>query len=106
MHKPVWPRGKALGWYTDVLGWYTDVYNDVLGWCTDVLDWYTEVLGWYIDVLSWYTDGVGLISKFGSLFPSKVVVYGARVMTLPFTINETSKWFSSLPMLMQKPLWW
>ena len=68
MHKPVWPRGKALGWYTDVLGWYTDVYNDVLGWCTDVLDWYTEVLGWYIDVLSWYTDGVGLISKFGSLF--------------------------------------
>ena len=102
MHKPVWPSGKALGWYTDVLGWYTDV----LGWCTDVLDWYTDVLGWYIDVLGWYTDGVGLISRFSSLFPSKVVFYGARLVTLPFTINETSKWFSSLPMLMQKSLWW
>ena len=27
-------------------------------------------------------------------------------MTLPLTINETLKWFSSLPILMQESFWW
>ena len=27
-------------------------------------------------------------------------------MTLPLTINETLKWLSSLPILMQKSFWW
>ena len=39
--------------------------------------------------------------RFGSLFSSKVVVYGHCFETLPLTINETLKWLSSLPTLMQ-----
>ena len=27
-------------------------------------------------------------------------------MTLSFTVNETLKWLSSLPILMQKSFWW
>ena len=39
--------------------------------------------------------------RFGSPFSSKVVVCGHGFVTLPLTINETLKWFSSLPILMQ-----
>ena len=45
---------------------------------------------------------MGLIPRFGSPFPYKVVVCGPCFVTLPFTINETFKWLSSLPMLMQE----
>ena len=37
---------------------------------------------------------------------SKVVVHGHCFVTLPFTINETLKWHSSLPILMQDSFWW
>ncbi len=39
--------------------------------------------------------------RFGSPFSSKVVVFGNCLVTLSPTINETLKWFSSLPILMQ-----
>ena len=47
--------------------------------------------------------GVRLVSRisvrflFGSLFSSKVVVYGHCLGTFSLTINETLKWLSSLP---------
>ena len=44
--------------------------------------------------------------RFGSLFSSKVVVCGYCLVTLSLTINETLKWLSSLPTLMQKSFWW
>ena len=34
--------------------------------------------------------------RFGSPFSSKVVVCGHCLVTLPLTINETLKWFSSV----------
>ena len=37
---------------------------------------------------------------------SNVVVWGHCFVTLSFTINETLKWLSSLPTLMQKSSWW
>ena len=36
----------------------------------------------------------------------KVVVCGHCLVTLSLTINETLKWLSSLPTLMQKSFWW
>ena len=48
-----------------------------------------------------YTDGVGSIPLFGSIFSSKVEICGHRLVTLPLTINETFKWLSSLPILVQ-----
>ena len=36
----------------------------------------------------------------------KVVVCGHCLVTLSLTINETLKWISSLPTLMQKSFWW
>ena len=36
----------------------------------------------------------------------KVVVCGHYLVTLSLTINQTVKWFSSLPILMQESLWW
>ena len=39
--------------------------------------------------------------RFGSPFFSKVVVCGHCLVTLSLTINETLKWLSSLPILMQ-----
>ena len=39
--------------------------------------------------------------RFGSPFSSKVVVCGHGLVTLSLTINETLKWLSSLPILMQ-----
>jgi len=42
-----------------------------------------------------------------SFFFRKVVVCGhSLVVTLSLTINETLKWLSSMPILMQEPLWW
>ena len=35
-----------------------------------------------------------------------VVVCGHCLVTLSFTIDETLKWLSSLPILMQKSFWW
>ena len=43
---------------------------------------------------------------FGSLFTSEVVVRGHCLVTLSFTFNETLKWLSSLPTLMQESFWW
>ena len=37
---------------------------------------------------------------------SKAVVHGHCLVTLPFTLNETLKWHSSLPILMQDSFWW
>ena len=39
--------------------------------------------------------------RFGSPFSSKVVVCEHGLVTLSLTINETLKWLSSLPILMQ-----
>ena len=39
--------------------------------------------------------------RFGSPFSSKVVVCGHGLVTLSLTINQTLKWLSSLPILMQ-----
>ena len=39
--------------------------------------------------------------RFGSPFSSKVVVCGHGLVTLSLTVNETLKWLSSLPILMQ-----
>ena len=36
----------------------------------------------------------------------KVVVCGHRLVTLSLTINETLKWLSSLPILLQESFWW
>ena len=48
-----------------------------------------------------YTD-IGSILRFGSPFSSTVVTYGLSVVvTSPLTINETLKWISSQPILMQ-----
>ena len=44
--------------------------------------------------------------RFGSPFSSKVVVCGHCLVTLSLTINETLKWLSSLPILMQESFWW
>ena len=42
-----------------------------------------------------------------SFFFKKVVVCGhSLVVTLSLTIDETLKWLSSLPILMQESFWW
>ena len=43
---------------------------------------------------------------FGFPFSSKVVVCGHCLVTLSLTINETVKWLSSPPILMQESFWW
>ena len=70
--------------------------------------------GWSINVcwakgwpsgkaLGWSADDVGSISRFGASL-SWIVAYCSE--TLALTMNETLKWLSSLPILMQKSLWW
>ena len=44
--------------------------------------------------------------RFGSPFSLKAVVCGHCLVTLSLTINETLKWLSSLPILMQESFWW
>ena len=44
--------------------------------------------------------------RFGSPFSSKVAVCGRHPVTLSLTINETLKWLSLLPILMQESLFW
>ena len=63
--------------------------------------------------VNWFGLEVRLVSKgtsvrirFGSHLSSKVVVCGHCLVTLSLTINETLKWLSSLPTLMQKSFWW
>ena len=41
-----------------------------------------------------------------SFLIKKVMVCGHCLVTLSLTINETLKWLSSLPILMQKSFWW
>ena len=41
-----------------------------------------------------------------SLFLRKVVVCGHRLVNLSLTINQTLKWLSLLPILMQESFWW
>ena len=43
---------------------------------------------------------------FGSPFSSKVVVCGHRLVTSSLTINDTLKWLSPLPILLQESFWW
>ena len=43
---------------------------------------------------------------FSSPFSSKIVVCGHCLVTLSLTINETLKWFLSLPISMQGSFWW
>ena len=66
-HEPVWPSGKALGWYAETSRF----------------------------------DSASALFVF-----KKVVVCGHCVVTLSLTINETLKWLSSLPILMQESFWW
>ena len=49
--------------------------------------------------------GTSVRIRFGSPFSSKVVVCGHCLVNLSLTINETLKWLSSLPILMQESLW-
>ena len=51
-------------------------------------------------------QGTSVGIRFGSPFSSKVVVCGHYLVTLSFTITETLKWFSSLPILMQESFKW
>ena len=52
-------------------------------------------------------EGPSLDSASAVLFFKKVVVCGhSLVVTLPLTINDTLKWLSSLPILMQVSFWW
>ena len=46
--------------------------------------------------------GTSVRIRFGSPFSSKVVVCGHCLMTKFLTINETLKWLSTLPILMQE----
>ena len=50
--------------------------------------------------------GLGSIPLRLSFLFKKVVVCGHRLVTLSLTINETLKWLSSLPVLMQESFWW
>ena len=50
--------------------------------------------------------GTSVRIRFGSPFSSKVVVCGHCLVTLSLTINETLKWLSTLPTLMQGSFWW
>ena len=47
------------------------------------------------------SSGTSVRIHFGSPFSSKVVVCGHCLVTLSLTINETFKWLSSLPILLQ-----
>ena len=51
-------------------------------------------------------NGLGSIPLWLSLLFTKVIVCGQCLVTLSLTINETLKWLSSLPTLMQKSFWW
>ena len=50
--------------------------------------------------------GTSVRIRFGSAFSSKVVVCGHRLVTVSLAVNETLKWLSSLPVLMQESFWW
>ena len=50
--------------------------------------------------------GLGSIPLQLSFLTKKVVVCGQCLVTLSITINETLKWFSSLPILMQESFGW
>ena len=59
-----------------------------------------------VSVVRLVSRGILLQIRFGSPFSSKVVVCGHCLVTLSLTINETLKWLSSLPILMQESFWW
>ena len=50
--------------------------------------------------------GTSVRIRFGSPFSSKAVVCGHCLVTLSLAVNETLKWLSSLPILMQESFWW
>ena len=50
--------------------------------------------------------GTSVWIRFGCPFSSKIVVCGHCLLTLPLTVNETIKWLSSMPILMQESFWW
>ena len=49
--------------------------------------------------------GTSVRIRFGSIFYSKVVVCGHCLVTLSLTINETLKWLSLLPSIVQESFW-
>ena len=50
--------------------------------------------------------GLGSILLRLSFIFKMVVVCGHCLVTLSLTINETLKWLSSLPILMEETFWW
>ena len=50
--------------------------------------------------------GLGVIPLLLSFLFKKVVVCGHCLVTLSLIINETLKWISSLPILIQESFWW
>ena len=50
--------------------------------------------------------GLGSIPLRVSLLFKKVVVCGHCLVTSSLTINETLKWLSLLPILIQESFWW
>ena len=57
-------------------------------------------------ILHWKQKGLGSIPLRLYFLFKKVVVCGQFVVILSLTINETLKWPSSLPIIMQESFWW
>ena len=72
--------------------------------------WVPNTVNWFgLTVRCWAgkQKGLSLIPFQLSLLFKKVVVCGHCLVTLPLAINETLKWLSSLPILMQESFrWW
>ena len=98
-----------LGWgvsehgvYLDSLIWVLCVYLDALIWVLCVyLDALISILCVYLDALICVQQGVGerIINVHYYYY------YYYCPVTLPLTINETLKWLSFLPVLMQESFW-
>ena len=60
----------------------------------------SKAIGWY------EAEGPLFESASALLFLQKLWSVDSCLVTLSFTINETLKWLSSLPILMQESFWW
>ena len=89
--EPVWSSGKALGW--EVEGPRFDSASALPSLQKGCHLWTPS------------RDFVPHTLRLSFLF-KKVVICGHRLVTLSLTINETLKWLSSLPILMQESFWW
>ena len=56
--------------------------------------------------LGWEAEGPRFDSASAVHSLQKVVVCGLCLVTLSFTVNETLKCLSSLPIVMQESFWW